>query len=387
MSSSLHPASNKNSIFAGVLRNVLPSGSFGLGRGGHQWGPKTRVANADLLSVAEDTDALKPFLQLTNSAHALAEESLWDDLTHLITDLDQKHDHYGGKRLAKVGVVGAITPGFPPDLGHIEGGRIARFEDALQAQPDNLVLAAIVATCHMARAQVFRKRTSKKRTEYDAWVGYYHHIEQATEAMDRFDPLAKQSPLTARIKHRIATHHDYAPDEIDAAFERCMVLDPTDWETMCAHARALTYCLEDASDRIEVAARQAMARTEDVAGATAYAAFYFGVLDKKLPLIDSMDTELFMNGVNDMITQGGKSAYEINRVIAHLVEAQESSLQPVTTDLIRHHLRALVPACWRIPPQQVHQILAWAWKEPLSKGKRVHLSAAGITFDDDVSAA
>ena len=117
----------------------------------------------------------------------------------------------------------------------------------------------------------------------------------------------------------------------------------------------------------DVAARQAMLRTEKAAGASAYACMYTGAASDEAWMMHSVDTELFEAGIHDMIRINGRDPSYIAGLFGVLSslsskrlpkglssEVYESwdqiiaFLDSLANDILRENLTAICPKIWAL---------------------------------------
>lgn len=355
--------------FPDIVRSAIAgagAGSFAKITGSFARKPSVSGVSAEGLSIETDADATLPLEKLALHTRRLAEQDEWDKLSALISSFDLRRATFGGKRLAWLAADGASVVG----LGHLSR--------AIAARPSDMYLAAISALAHIRAAEVGRAKTGSERKQYEAWVSFYHHVEQATDLMEGWAAEAAVSPLLAAVQHLVATHHDYAPDQIDESYRKAMAADPLDWDVMGAHARALLQSGSRASDRIEIAAREHVDATVHTAGAAAYAAFYLGLLGLETDVLSEMDTALFERGLADMIAYGEHDSIEINRIVAACMLSDHVALRPVAVRIIRENLRSLIPALWPVDESDARQQIALAYAAELKSGQSVSIASTGV---------
>lgn len=145
-----------------------------------------------------------------------------------------------------------------------------------------------------------------------------------------------------------------------------------------------------------------MAQTESKAGASAYAAFYMGILHCDEGAVYHVDADLLEQGLIDMIAQSEHDPAQINSILAYWfdvsldrfitfgetehpeVATKRKVLRQMIERLMRTYFNAFVPDMWQYSYEDMQHIISTAFRDELTAGAPVTISAQGteIEFPD-----
>lgn len=361
------------------------------------------------LSIEVLADELDPLEQVEAHCETLSREERWDDLHRLMSSFDKRRAIYGGSRLATIAGIGARArqtrhlAAFGECVAvpekDLDTTELNRLEAALAGRPDDHFLAGITAHSHVEMAWALRGGDAADTVSEAGWEGYARHIQRAAEIMEPFDAQTLDSPYVALINHVIAPNLENAAEALDQSFDICMALDPYDWDVMARHAFHLLPRWYGDYDQIEVKARSTMALTQATAGASAYAAFYLGVLSEDEGAIMMVEPPLLLQGLRDMIDHGERDPAQVNKLIATcfrafapqfsllpgddpLINEKRVELGKIPNTLIRECLDAHVPQAWPIEPGIMRHLVGIAYERELARGAKIKIETARITISE-----
>ena len=378
---------------------------------GHFKNPETHIGYDQdaldcVLTVEVIKGAMAPTDEVRDFGYTLAQKSRWDELHTFIASFDKRRATYGTIRLAAIAGQGARALqtkqlGRFEDLATVNASEVDlteldRFTQALKSRPKDHILAAITARMHIEMAWALRGDGFALSVSKAAWQGYTHHINRAKGTLAPFDPITLDSPFLALIHTLLAQNLEESAKPMRESFDIFMTLDPHNWGVMRTHAFHLLPRWGGDYDIIELEARKAMARTDETAGAAAYAAFYLGVLNCDNGAITTVEPALFEQGLYDMIEHGENDPIEINYLLAYCfdtfcpqflaipdenepeVNAKRAELAKISNRLLRRTFNGHVPDAWPIPPEDVRQLVGLAHHDALLAGATIHVSQRGI---------
>ncbi|WP_299138758.1 hypothetical protein [uncultured Tateyamaria sp.] len=255
-------------------------------------------------------------------------------------------------------------------------------------------LAAMLARAHEEMAWARRGGDYSDAVTADGWQGFEIHLERANEVLADFDVQQEASFLLASVTHTVALSSEWEDAACDAVFQRCLALNPRCWVTMRERAFHLLPRWGGDYERLEVAARQAMADTSEL-GAAAYAAFYLGVLDRDEGTLFYCDPALFAEGLADMATAEQDDQVFVNGLIEAVIgivtptaslfggggdvdiNERRAAFGNAADALLKDHFHCHVTDVWTSAPQEVWNIVATAYAAELEAGCTIRLTHAG----------
>ena len=180
--------------------------------------------------------------------------------------------------------------------------------------PGNHVLAALVARTNLDAGWA-KERCLTGRPARNAKQA---HLDRVADILQRFDPLEHMSPILAEVQYFAALSAPDPASALAAAYEDWNDLDPASLSPHTTHAIHLLPGFGGSAQRLDSAARAAAERTEDVFGGGAYAAFYLSALPRDARLIATLDANMLVDGLIDLIAYDGGDPETINQFTAFL---------------------------------------------------------------------
>ena len=326
----------------------------------------------EFLSQMARWDAVNASVEGQPLAYAGTRAARWAQLTYL-----EEYDNCYGMAASQL------------PLGSIE-----KLEMAFAEHHRDPRLAAVLARAHEEMAWARRGGDYADAVSQDGWDGFELHLDRANEVLGAFDVQQETSFLLASVTHTVALSSEWDDSACDAVFQRCLALNPRCWTVMRERAFHLLPRWGGDYDRLEIAARQAMADTSEQ-GAAAYAAFYLGVLNRDEGTLFYCDPILFAEGLADMATAEQDDQVFVNELIEAVIEIvtptaqvfggggdvdineRRAAFENAADALLKDHFHCHVTDVWTSAPQQVWNIVATAYAAELEEGCTIRLTHEG----------
>jgi hypothetical protein len=222
-------------------------------------------------------------------------------------------------------------------------------------------------------------------------------VAEARAVIEIWPDFLASSPLAASLQFNMLPFDPSGPEVLASAYKRRVVLDPGDLAVHYAAGRFLLPQWLGTYDRLELLGRQAVAWTQEISGAAAYAALYLGALDHDVRPVLTLDKELFSEGVEDLLIYRGRDPSHVPIVlqplwnIANLPipgglstaekaswEDRKERIAELTLEMARCHLTAVHPGAWEGGPAKAMELMSIAMQDELSKGLAICVDETGI---------
>lgn len=260
--------------------------------------PRVEIPVADPGPDAERAEALRA------RGRFLARQEDWEHLAREMIAADRAR---------------ALTPGLQSEAGLLSQGARADFAEVIgealhradmaevaaviaavealrEDMPDCPAIAHVVAMTHVETAQACRGRADGRQTAA-------RHLAAATALNDRFDPFEWDSPLWAAVRCALVEADSHPQARVADDYEDLIDLDPGNPR----HLARMGFDLRPARfgdwETLDRQARRTAARTADVWGMGGYAWIYSGALGADKAALRRLDTELFSEGLHDILTR------------------------------------------------------------------------------------
>ncbi len=257
------------------------------------------------------------------------------------------------------------------------------------AHSDDPFAAQILAQAHLDLGWARRGAVAATPGTSQGWRDFLAHTAAADAILDRFDPIECDSPLLAGTRYRLLRGVEDG--------KRCSATGtrtgptwtrpvpnpmPSTPSTCCPTGSAL-------SADFEAEARAALARTEHLSGAGAYAVFYMAgaeALGHPPPL---MDLGLFLRGLVDHHRATGCQfrANVVAGVLTELLHGYEIDAAPGSTraarvravlaEHLKGQLRAFHLPAWENGEACIHYALEQVFGAELARGAEVQWAPRG----------
>lgn len=371
---------------------------------------KERVKISDrILFESLNTDARGETEALEAQVNAKAQAGDWEGLDQLVSGWDDEcTSESGGYRYTQRATPVVIGPFAEP----LESGDCAAFpasaidynwleeiELAFAARPGNRTLGACLALAHKTAAWARRGGDYADQVTEEGWEGYQLHMERAQEVLAECIAHHPQSAMLARLHAHSLVGAADADREVIEAFEHALALDPTNWNFCSAFGFHLLPRWYGDYDQLDIAARRHLAATEADAGAAAYAAFYMEALERDPGCFLMIDTDLFKQGVLDLLTHVGSGQRLVNYTLATLslllaprmsdhregwegIPEARAALYPVVRAIMEDHLTCIMPQFWANGENQARIALWEAFDPEIRVGMILRVTEDGIQLDE-----
>ncbi|WP_421907025.1 hypothetical protein [Mameliella sp.] len=346
-------------------------------------------ARGQFLARQEDWEQLA-----TEIATAEAERRLTPGLRSAASMLAE-----GARRDVTAAIAEAINRGQPREVQ----ATVASLDPLLAEMPACPVIAQIVATVHVETARAWRAADDATAPATDRLKAFARHMATATRLNDRFDPFEHQSPLWAVVRCAVLEADPAPRDRVADDFEDLIDLDPGNPWHMWQFGKALRPTRFGSWEQLDAQARRTAARTGDLWGSGGYAWIYLGALCKEAGAFARLDSELFVEGLHDILTRHPTQdmANRMAALIGHTLggPTPTGSTRRRVADCLgwiaQDHLRELHPEIWaEVPERQTGgtphhhaarpgearalDCLAEFYAPTLDTGRRLHFGPDGM---------
>ena len=360
----------------------------------------------ELLKVEERTED-----ESGDAAEDLAERTQgwldagdWDSFSTTLWEMDRTGAKTkAGDHLSKemMGAVWAhVTKGIPKikdECGEtltkpIPLERLEPFMDAAAAYPKNPAIHALAAWLCLQVGWVYRGADYANYVSDEQFEKMNTMFQTADAFLDRFDAEEVGSPMLARVKYHRTAGVNTTLQNLTAAFETCMRLDPDDLSLMSDHAFHLLPRWYGNYDILDDQARRAYARTNQTRGATDYAAFYIDQIEADDGALATVDLDLFEQGLKDWVAWSDTPQETLNTILGRLsrvvfgsfgfaatpaiVKRQRKVVASIFKTLVKEHLDALIVKRWGTNRREAYYAIARAYIPELDKGETVYVGAS-----------
>jgi hypothetical protein len=344
-----------------------------------------------VLAQAPQTEACARIV----AAHAaLAAEDRWAELLAGLARADAARAAApGGARvatLASEGARAALGLALSRADWAAAAGEIDRLTAVAAAHADDPMAAQILAQAHLDLGWARRGVALADPGTAQGWRDFLAHTAAADAILDRFDPIACDSPLLAGTRYRLLRGIEDGEEMFRDWYEDWSDLDPTSPEPHALHAVHLLPDWFGSFAEFDAEARAAARRTAHLSGAAAYAVFYLAgaeALGHPPPL---MDLDLFLRGLVDHQRATGCQfrANVVAGVLTELLHGYEIDAAPgsprarmvrgVLQSLVKGDLREFHLSAWENGEACIHYAMEQVFGADLARGAEIHPGPAGL---------
>ncbi|WP_050602813.1 hypothetical protein [Ruegeria sp. 6PALISEP08] len=299
----------------------------------------------------------------------LARQDRWEDLSQEMRAADQDRAAvsdgmpiadllaFGARSDVVLAAEHALTDGKAISDYDLLGG-ISELEGEMSDNPDDPMIAAVVALAHIDLAWAWRGTAS------DAALPPLHrsrcaaHFDRAASILPKCRTDAPDSPLIAAASCALLAGQRRSNARVSDEYERLITLDPRNQRHMRAMGSHLLPRWFGSYEELELQALRTAARTQDVWGAGGYTWVQFDAIALDEEACARVDVEYFLDGLRDIVRLQ-PDQQRINMMSAYCaITIQNGQSQNEQADqfraqmretanwLIRDHLTELHPLIW-----------------------------------------
>ncbi|MFS4582658.1 hypothetical protein [Phaeobacter sp. C3_T13_0] len=375
-----------------------------------------------IVPVCEPTQDDSDCGTLQDQGQFLARQDRWDELSRRIATSDdaRKNTAHGLPAAellahgARSDVVNAVEHAL--SVGHagdrrkmIEG--VMGLETMCVEHRDDPYLRTLVALAHIDVAWIWRGYSNVLSITIADGQRCAAHFDRAAALLHPLDGVALDSPFIAAAQTALlAGQKSASATRVADDFAALIDLDPDNHR----HMRSLgTHMLPrwfGSYSALELEARRAAARTEEIWGAGGYAWVYFDAIALDPEACARVDIDFFMDGLRDIVSRRPDQEM-INLLSSYCAvalrygedapsdsAAQRSDIAEAAEWLIRGHLREIHPLIWAHAAQRFDnnlriastrrfadtgrrdalRFIAGLFRSEIEAGQRVEFSATGL---------
>lgn len=221
-------------------------------------------------------------------------------------------------------------------------------------QPDCPAIAHVAAMTHVDTARACRRAVPAAGEDAELHKAQARHLAAAAALNDRFDPFEWNSPLWAAVRCALIGAAADPQARVADDYEDLVDLDPGNPHHLRHFGNDLRPARFGDWEVLDRQARRTAARTADVWGMGGYALVYSGALGRDKAALRRLDTELFVEGLHDILTRhptqdmANRLAALTGFTLGGLATAG-GALQRLADSLgwiAQDHLRELHPLIW-----------------------------------------
>ena len=369
----------------------------------HRFTFKDRVASPELDRKAEVQELV---CELTMDED-------WISLAELVEEWDQNRSncpskyrliHYALDAIRETLTTNNQRTPQPDQTSNIPDAILQDLETAALAVPDQYALKAI---CTQLRIDQGWKSCEGKSaaTIGDADREPMHQaFAKASALVSDLDASLLNSPLVALVKFRSVVCHSDAEIRILPLYEELVRLDPFD---LVPHSELGMYMLPHmfgTYETLEIEARKSAASTHEHIGQAAYSAAYFLALRDDPLSIVHLDTELFGEGIDDLVRLRGNDPVFVANLVQSLqriadniptarinpeMKAELRSKSKLTSRLanriLRDHLTGIHADSWKGGTKSAVEMISRACQRELKNGAHFKLDLNGLVAHYPIS--
>jgi len=302
----------------------------------------------------------------------LARQERWDDLSAIVTSEDaQRNTSPGGMPVAELICQGArgdivalaehiLIDGTPEEIKPLSDA-ISALETLLGENPDNHVIATVVAMAHLDIAWAWRGTESEKATPARNLEAFDLHCKRASMVLDAYCGLELNSPLVTAARCALLVGRKDAGDRAADDYEDLIDLAPEQQR----HIRALGHHMLPqwfgSYGTLELEARRTAARTQDVWGAGAYTWAYFDALLVDPNCAAGLDISFFLDGLRDILERSDNQ-HDANLMAAFAAVSVPRAAQECTENLrASSNLDEIHKSAQWILSDHLHELHPFVW--------------------------
>lgn len=355
------------------------------------------------------TPSLDSHAEIASMARELAEDHDWVMLGELLEEWDQARAACNINRRLLHTAIWEVLEGLhtrasdPKNIGPVLRARVsdetaAEVERAAQDHPNLYTLSALAAQMRLAQAWDYRGEDLPQSVSAAGWKKIERAVAMAESALNRCDAKELSSPFVAMVRFNLVPFQTDATGRILEAYKDWICLDPGD---LMPHVRIGTFMLPrwfGDLELLEKTALQAVAWTDHKIDATAYAAIYCSAMTQDDAPMLYMDTELFSEGIEDLINYRMRDPAHVPHTVQDLwrfsnrpprlgASAEERQEWASRTDLlgkmakscVMRHLTAIHPKSWRGGEKAALDHISASAQDALLDGDNLIISKRGVT--------
>lgn len=330
-----------------------------------------KASNSDVLEIscpdptAEDRE--RDFHQMRGQR--LARQEQWNDVSRAIRTADRAlRKTAGGMPIAdligygaRADVVNAcehaLLSGKPAKDAPLLAG-IEALETVLSEYPDDYAIAIIVAQAHMDMGWAWRGGRWDIEISAINREAFSAHFDRAADILAPYKDLhpTPASLAAAECAQRAGRSND--SDKIADAYEKLIMLDPSNARTMRAMGNHLLPRWFGNYTTLELEAPRTAARTQDTWGAGAYTWVQFDAIAFDDIACARLDVAFFIDGLRDILVRT-TDQYTVNLLASYCANTMGNSaggnneadlvrcqIAECAKWIIREHLTELHPMLW-----------------------------------------
>lgn len=404
----------------GAISRIIDTGPAGLSSLRSLLGTRGRKAADIRLSTdqyrnrisydrLETTATLSTHAEIGEMVRELAEDRDWVMLGELLEEWDQARASCHIRRRFMHTAIWEIIAVLQEDQSHIHTNApilrarlgdhtVAEVEAAAQDHPHLYTLSALAAQMRLSQAWDYRGEDLPETVTDQGWAKLEMAVSVARVSLDHLDAKALNSPMVAMVRFNLIPFRRNPQQRVMEAYKDWLCLDPGD---LTPHVRMGTLLLPrwfGDYEMLERTALQAVSWTEHAIDATAYAVIYASALSQDHTPLLYMDTELFAEGIEDLITYRKRDPSHVPHTVQDLwrfsnrapmlgTGAEERAEWSRRTDkmaemansCLMRHLTAIHPASWRGGEKAALDQISISAQEALEAGENIVVSTRGVT--------
>jgi len=171
----------------------------------------------------------------------------------------------------------------------------------LEENAGNYAIAMVVAEAFIDIGWSWRGSGWRHEVSPENDRQFRDHLRRAGEIIDPFDPFQLNAPSLAATRCALLAAQKAPCDAVEESYQDLIDLDPASPRHMRALGNHLLPRWFGDYDRLDAAARDAAARTEDVWGRGGYTWTFYDAIRIDSGALEIMDTALFLDGVRDIL--------------------------------------------------------------------------------------
>ncbi len=290
----------------------------------------------------------------------------------------------------------ALSDGKPISDYDLLGG-ISDLESELRDNPDDPMIALVVALAHIDIAWAWRGNAA------DATLPPLHrsrcaaHFDRAAQILPDCKAAAPNSPLIAAAACALLAGQRKATARVADEYERLITLDPNNQRHMRAMGSHLLPRWFGSYEELEIQALRNAARTHNTWGAGGYTWVQFDAIALDEEACARLDVEYFLEGLRDIL-QRRPDQQMVNMLSAYCAitlqnglglneqaDLVRSQMREAANWLIRDHLTELHPLIWAHAAAGFNNSVRINSPERFAaRGQRDALRAIGDFFRDEL---
>ncbi|MEM9434474.1 MAG: hypothetical protein AAGA12_11175 [Pseudomonadota bacterium] len=288
----------------------------------------------------------------------------------------------------------------PPDVNNYEisfdysDDILDALSTALEHDPDNAALAAILARIHLDCGWSARGSGWAEMVGEEGWAAMNAHYDTARDIITRFDPVAYDSPFLAEIQYRLCVGLENGRDRLTSAFIDWIDLDPGNLTAYRQHAY---HCLPrwfGDYKILEEQAQLAARHTKDTLRDGAYTAMMLHALRFEDGAALYLKPDLLLAGLDDIAAFYDSDPLRLTALLSELVDALQphyhhllgakrakkriaKAVRAGLADVLRTHLSLFCTRAWSQSEEDYLVLVSCAFKPELARGATIVIGPEG----------